>query len=102
MREMKQPKIAEIADRIAAHLKRMEKAQPNPGTTRCTYYMSNAWAAGSRVGLRYICYQLTTNLTKAEALEYLAWLDAGNQGRHYEWRRDAERWVAAQEARRDE
>ncbi len=83
MREAKQPKIAEIAERIAAHLLRMEKTDPKRGSSRCAYYMPNAWAAGPRVGVRYVSYQSTTNLTKADALEYLAWLDAGNEGSHY-------------------
>lgn len=88
-------KLAEIAERIHAHLKRFE-ADPklNPwrngkvGSTK-PYYCVNAFAAGSRVMVVYITYQSTTGLTKAEAEAYLAWLDAGNVGRHYEQQREA-------------
>lgn len=77
-------KLADIALRIADHLARMEKNDPNHGTTRSRYWHSNAWPAGSRVGVRYISYQAAWKLTRADALEYLAWLDAGNEGRHSE------------------
>ena len=81
-------KLVEIADRIRVHLKRMEAAQPEginlPLFHRrpVRYFQPNAWPAVSRVGVRYVSYQVTSFLTKAEALAYLAWLDAGNEGRH--------------------
>ena len=80
-------KLDEIAKRILAHLKRFE-ADPvinarnrKYGTT--PYYYSMAYRAGSRVAVCYVTYQGASNLTKDEALKYLAWLDAGNVGRHW-------------------
>ena len=78
----KPPKLADIAVRIAEHLTRMEKNDPNHGTTRGRYWYASAWPAGSRVGVRYISYQTEWKLTKSDAIEYLAWLDAGNEGMH--------------------
>lgn len=82
------PKLGEIASRIAAHLVRMaaeETAAAGRGFTGKgrRFYEPNAWAAGSRVGIRYVSYQYTTPLTKADAWAYLQWLDAGNVGRHH-------------------
>lgn len=80
-------KLDEIADRIRAHLGRMEKAtlplshgesqRKSPG-----FFHANAWRAGPRVAISYISYQYTWKITKADALCYLKWLDAGNEGRH--------------------
>lgn len=75
------PKLADIASRIYAHLMRLEKGHKGSKPTR--YFMPNAWPAGSRVGVRYVSYQGSWFLTKADALEYLAWLDAGNEGSHH-------------------
>jgi len=48
------------------------------------YYGAGAWySGGSKLGVRYISYQSQTFLTRSEAEAYLAWLDAGNVGRHY-------------------
>jgi hypothetical protein len=78
------PKLGEIADRIRAHLKRIEAAQPKDGkATPGRLFMANAWAAGSRVGVVYVSYQGESMLRKADALDYLRWLDAGNEGTHY-------------------
>lgn len=79
-------KLDEIAEKIRAHLKRFE-ADPvinaiNVWKTH-PYYHANAYRAGSRVAVTYISYQHTSNLKREDALEYLAWLDAGNVGRHY-------------------
>ena len=79
----KAPKLAEIAKRIQAHLDRMEAAQPNRGTTNARYWHPSSRAAGPRVAVRYISYQYTNKLTKADAWAYLQWLDAGNEGTHY-------------------
>jgi hypothetical protein len=76
-------KLSEIAARISEHLKRKEASQPKNSAEPGDYYRACAWAAGSRVGVRYVSFQHETFLTKADALEYLAWLDAGNIGRHY-------------------
>ena len=39
--------------------------------------------------MTYVSYQGEASLKKAEAEAYLAWLDAGNVGRHYEQQRSA-------------
>jgi len=85
--------LVELEKRITAHLKRFEKDPkinpPRPhasGTHR--YYEPNAYVVGSKIGIRYICYQgFGFPLGRAEALEYLRWLDAGNVGDHYDHRR---------------
>ena len=85
----------EIAERISAHLKRFEadpainvetSRGPNtpPGKGLRAFFNARARVAGARVGVTYISYQNSTNLKKVEAEKYLAWLDAGNVGRHYE------------------
>lgn len=83
------PNLAEVAARIAAHLKRFETdplinvwKNGRVGGTR-PYFWATARAAGSRVAVQYISYQGWSTLTKVEALAYLAWLDAGNVGRHH-------------------
>ena len=91
-------KLKEIADRIDAHLKRIEHdpklnapykpyaESKNPDHRNVElhrYYQAGAHDCGSKVCLQYVSYQLTSKLTKAEALEYLKWLDAGNVGTHY-------------------
>ncbi len=81
-------KLQEIATRIHAYLKRFEHDPkinvPDRGSTIHPYYWARAWAAGSRVGVVYVTFQGPTYLTKGEAERYLAWLDAGNVGSHYE------------------
>lgn len=77
----------EVAGRIRAHLERFE-ADPaintdESGQGRRRYYEVNAWAAGRYINVRYIAYQLTHSLPRADAERYLAWLDAGNVGSHY-------------------
>lgn len=80
--------LTEVGKRIDAHLKRFERnPKLNPvtkgfGTHR--FYMAGASRGGSRVSVRYVSYQGATSMTRDEALKYLAWLDAGNVGRHYE------------------
>lgn len=88
-------KLTDAAERIGAHLSRIA-ADPklNPsrkehGGTRA-YFCPAAYARGSRVMVQYSNYQITSGLTKAEALAYLAWLDAGNVGTHYDAKRAAE------------
>lgn len=83
------PKLAEIAQRIGAHLARMEYAQPNRGGTKSRYWKSGARVTGAYVTVWYISYQWHATLTKANAWRYLQWLDAGNEGQHYEALRDA-------------
>jgi hypothetical protein len=80
-------KLDEIASRIKAHLKRFE-ADPTINkrdkTYRLTpYYWPGAYRAGSKVAVCYVSFHGASKLTKAEAEAYLAWLDAGNVGKHY-------------------
>ncbi len=80
-------RLDDIATKISAHLKRFESdpkinAVSKWGTR--SYYCAGAWRAGSRVGVRYVSYQGESNLRTADAEKYLAWLDAGNEGRHWE------------------
>ena len=90
----KELKLTEIADRINSHLKRFELAERDwvkenldyneALNHHSSYYGAGAHQAGNRVGVRYICYQGVTNLTRAEALHYLQGLDNGFKGRHFE------------------
>lgn len=88
-------KLAEIAERINAHLKRFEKdPKTNPldpkYKTRPFYVASASAPKGARtVAVLYVCYQGASKLDREDALAYLAWLDAGNVGRHYEQQREA-------------
>ena len=84
--------LTETGERINAHLKRFE-ADKEINTTRkfglssmATHIYYNAWAGrtGRFVGVRYIIYQDGDSLTRAEAERYLAWLDAGNVGTHWQ------------------
>jgi hypothetical protein len=82
-------KLNEIADRIAAHLRRMEadpvinvNTKPNRmGTSQ--FYFADARVAGAYVRVQYITYQGGTNLKKAEAEAYLKALDAGFTQKHW-------------------
>lgn len=84
------PKLKEIASRINAHLKRFE-ADPviNAGYIDARrkglhpYYLAGAWSSGNRAYVSYVNYQGSSSLTKADAIAYLAWLDAGNVGTHW-------------------
>ena len=89
-----QPKLAEIAARIAAHLARFE-ADPAlrqthgiDGPRVVRYRKPFVKASGGRVCIRYVDYHnLRACIYKGQALAYLAWLDAGGVGRHWEWER---------------
>lgn len=88
---MKPPKLAEIAARIGAHLKRFEA---DPKVNRVfgkfkthTYYCVECCTSGPRVFVTYVGYQGNSSLTKAEALAYLEWLDAGGVGKHWDAKR---------------
>jgi hypothetical protein len=85
-------KLKEIAEKIAAHLKRFEadariNVHHQPSGV-ITYYHPHAWAAGSRVGVKYVAYQLDWFLTKQEALDYLEALDGGFTGKHFKVRKE--------------
>jgi hypothetical protein len=72
-------KLAEVASRIDGHIKRIhvESKMQRP------WYEPGAYSSGSRVFIVYVRYQGPVSITKAQALTYLAWLDAGGRGRHY-------------------
>jgi len=81
-------KLNEIAERIGAHLKRLNvdpeynKRDPKYGTT--PLYYPGCASSGSRVFVTYVSYQGHSSLTRDQATRYLAWLDAGNKGRHFQ------------------
>lgn len=83
------PSMKQIAGRIDAHLRRIE-ADPKlnkrlwPGKDFRLLFMSGCCAGGSRISVCYVSYQGRSSLTRDEATRYLAWLDAGNVGRHQE------------------
>ena len=82
----------EIAPRIDAHLRRFERDKtgvnaPHDGKPGglSDYYWAGAHATkNGRVLVTYITYQSHSRLTLKEARHYLALLDAGFVGRHYE------------------
>lgn len=84
--------LSEIAARIDVHLKRFEKdpeinryRNPNKAQEKLhPYFLAVSWANGKYVRVCYVSYQGNTHLSKEDALRYLAWLDAGHVGRHYE------------------
>jgi hypothetical protein len=81
-------KLSQIAAKIDAHLRRFEmdpKINNRRNETKLlSYYGAGASVAGRYVSVQYIGYQGDTSLSKAEAERYLAWLDAGNVGRHWQ------------------
>jgi hypothetical protein len=83
-------KLADIAKRIDAHLKRFERDRSineiDPVSKCSRFYYAGARASGSRVCITYITYQGISCIKKVEAICYLKWLDAGNVGRHWEAR----------------
>lgn len=84
--------MKEIASRIRAHLKRFEadpkinaaKPYGRAGNKFHPYWNVGSRAAGRFVYVTYVSYQGTSHLTRDDAENYLAWLDAGNIGTHYE------------------
>ena len=94
-------KLQEIAAGIDAHLKRFER-DPEINRARVPgresirpYFNAGSGTSGSKVRVTYVSFQGSTNITKAEAAHYLAWLDAGNAGRHQEALKDFEEPVGA-------
>jgi hypothetical protein len=77
--------LTEIAKNTARHLSRMgeDKALPDNGHLP-TLYNAYAWCAGNRVKIRYKSFWTPCSLTREGAEAYLAWLDAGNSGTHYD------------------
>jgi hypothetical protein len=81
-------KLAEIAAKINAHLKRLEADEgynvTNPQYGTSPLWNSGSYDAGRYVSIVYVSYQRRSNFSKDRALKYLAWLDAGNKGKHYD------------------
>lgn len=80
--------LTKIAAKIDEHLDRFEadpaiNAWDRPGGTR-PYYHAGAFRDGNRVLIRYVSYQHTHSLTRAEAVRYLDWLNAGNVGKDHQ------------------
>lgn len=102
MSTTKPRRLTDIAAAINMHLKRIE-ASPveNAANERGhkPYYAAGAYAAGSRVSVKYIAFQGGYSLTRPEAEAYLAWLDAGNVGTHHKQRREAPATDAAADDR---
>lgn len=106
---MEKRTLTEIAAGIDWHLRRLEadpvfnrrrvfdKARGGwvdataPGEGVPSLYDAWARVSGNRIRVLYISYQGSSTLTRAEAETYLAWLDAGGQGRHFEALREAPR-----------
>ena len=88
-----------LAQKINAHLRRIENDKVlNPGRrfdkdhktwvpdemgTR-SFYGARAMGDRHRVWIIYVTYQGGNYVPIADAETYLAWLDAGNVGRHFE------------------
>jgi len=97
MSKVKTPTLTEIAAGINKHLVRFE-ADPKINTRyggpqgTSAYYYARAWRTGNRVAVSYVTYQGTRKITRAEALAYLDWLNAGNVGKHYDQQRQERGW----------
>lgn len=84
----KRASVVELAEQINAHLKRFEADpeinQPPAGSASriSPFFNAGAFKHGNGVGVRYVSFQGASQLTRAQAEEYLAWLDAGNVGKH--------------------
>jgi hypothetical protein len=86
-------KLAEIASRIDARLKRFyamgkpaESGECGPLKMWSPGGVSDRFASyygGSRIAICYVSYQGNSQLTKAEAVAYLEALDNGYVGRHH-------------------
>ena len=77
----------EVAARVDAHLKRFERdPKINPKSDRglTVYWGAGSWSGGRWVYVQYVSYRGACALSKADAETYLRWLDAGNDGWHYE------------------
>lgn len=83
----KPPKLKDLAARIQAHFTRFEKdpkinIRKNGGLL--PFFCPRSWAGGKFVYVKYITFQCDHPLTRAEAVEYLARLDAGEQIKHFD------------------
>lgn len=75
----------DVASKINAYLKKFEadkrinKVHPTYKTQ--PYFMAGAYASGRKVSITYVSYQGSGQYDLDEAMPYLAWLEAGNEGR---------------------
>lgn len=86
---MTSPRLSDIASALNKHLQRLESS-PGINTTRESipkYWRASAYASGRFVYVRYVAFQHTFHLTRAEAVQYLNWLDSGNVGQHFTMKR---------------
>lgn len=86
---VKPPKLAEIAERIGAHLKRFEadpkvNVRPHPDSRFEPYIGAWCKTGGRRAFVHYSFEDDVYSLTKADALAYLEWLDKGGVGKHWD------------------
>lgn len=81
-------KIKEVADRIHAHLMRLEVENCPADGELPRFYHACAYRAGRFVGVIYVSYQGSYNLPLGLAVEYLEALDAGYDGKHF----NLDRW----------
>lgn len=79
-----QTTLKDIARRLKEHLRRLEEHDRGP------YYKTTSYVAGRYVAVVYVSYQGPTMLSKADAEGYLQWLDDGNDGKHWAWRKSVE------------
>ena len=79
-------KLTEIAARIDAHLKRFEDQEHRLRIGDREWYHSSCEVYGTRLKLHYMTTRELTGFSvkKSDAITYLAWLDAGNVGKHWE------------------
>ena len=90
-------KLKDIAERIDEYLKKFEldptlakKKLPEMSHAITRFYNPSAHRVGRYVGVKYLSFQAQFNLNREEAERYLAWLDDGNKGKHFEMDRDGQ------------
>jgi len=80
------PKLTEVAQRIDAHLRRLEhdpKTNPKNGYGTHRFWNASASAEDSRVLIIYLSYRGNSLLWPNEALAYLNALDGGYAKEHF-------------------
>jgi hypothetical protein len=75
--------LSDLAARIDAHLNRFaDDERARTGASRL--FLTESYVAGLHVAVVYDSRQGCKFLSGRAAERYLAWLDAGNVGRHFE------------------
>lgn len=85
--------MSELAEWINLYLKMFEgdpkiNKKDDRNIPRFWHSFCHYPGRGPKISVKYISFQHTSTLSKAEAEKYLEWLEAGNVGRHYEALRD--------------